>query len=132
NAVPGLTNRLLARVVSAAAVTFDATSRFFGGKAIVTGNPVRPEFLAIEPADPAAAPRAPRVLIFGGSQGAHAINLAMVAAAPHLAKHPGGLAITHQTGERDLELVRRGYADAGVEARVEPFLFEMAREMRSA
>src|SRR4051812_29793482 len=44
NAVPGLTNRLLARVVRAAAVTFDSTREFFGSKAFVSGNPVRPEF----------------------------------------------------------------------------------------
>jgi UDP-N-acetylglucosamine--N-acetylmuramyl-(pentapeptide) pyrophosphoryl-undecaprenol N-acetylglucosamine transferase len=46
NAVPGLTNRLLARVVKAAAVTFDSTQAFFGSKAFLSGNPVRPEFLA--------------------------------------------------------------------------------------
>ena len=74
----------------------------------------------------------PRVLIFGGSQGAHAINVAMVEAAPRLAADPGGVAITHQTGERDLELVRDGYRRAGLEARVEPFLFAMDREMKAA
>jgi UDP-N-acetylglucosamine--N-acetylmuramyl-(pentapeptide) pyrophosphoryl-undecaprenol N-acetylglucosamine transferase len=58
--------------------------------------------------------------------------MAMVEAAPRLAAHPGGLAITHQTGERDLERVRNGYRDAGLEARVEPFLFAMDREMKSA
>jgi UDP-N-acetylglucosamine--N-acetylmuramyl-(pentapeptide) pyrophosphoryl-undecaprenol N-acetylglucosamine transferase len=71
-------------------------------------------------------------LIFGGSQGAHAINVAMVEAAPQLAAHPGGMAITHQTGERDLELVRDGYRRAGLEARVEPFLFAMDREINAA
>ena len=80
----------------------------------------------------ARTPRpAPRVLIFGGSQGAHAINMAMVEAAPRLAA-AGGVAITHQTGERDLELVRRAYRDAGLEARVEPFLYAMDREMKDA
>ena len=58
-------------------------------------------------------PGPPRVLIFGGSQGAHAINVAMVEAAPQLAAHPGGVAITHQTGERDLELVRDGIGGRG-------------------
>jgi UDP-N-acetylglucosamine--N-acetylmuramyl-(pentapeptide) pyrophosphoryl-undecaprenol N-acetylglucosamine transferase len=71
-------------------------------------------------------------LIFGGSQGAHAINMAMVEAAPQLAAYRGGMAITHQTGERDLELVRDGYRRAGLEARVEPFLFTMDREIKSA
>src|SRR3954471_10865865 len=49
NAVPGLTNRLLSRVVSSAAVTFDSTVSFFGGKGFVTGNPVRPEFFDVAP-----------------------------------------------------------------------------------
>ena len=89
-----------------------------------------PSSLSRRSAAPHAGP--PRVLIFGGSQGAHAINVAMVEAAPQLAAHAGGLAITHQTGERDLELVRDGYRRAGLEARVEPFLFAMDREMKAA
>jgi UDP-N-acetylglucosamine--N-acetylmuramyl-(pentapeptide) pyrophosphoryl-undecaprenol N-acetylglucosamine transferase len=129
NAVPGLTNRLLARVVSNAAVTFESTVGFFGGKGFVTGNPVRPEFFDVAP-ERVAGP--PRVLIFGGSQGAHAINVAMVEAAAGLAARNLGLEITHQTGERDLELVRDGYRRAGLAARVEPFLFDMAREMKLA
>ena len=129
NAVPGLTNRLLARVVSSAAVTFESTVGFFGGKGFVTGNPVRPEFFDVAP-ERVAGP--PRVLIFGGSQGAHAINVAMVEAAAGLAARNLGLEITHQTGERDLELVRDGYRRAGLAARVEPFLFDMAREMKLA
>jgi UDP-N-acetylglucosamine--N-acetylmuramyl-(pentapeptide) pyrophosphoryl-undecaprenol N-acetylglucosamine transferase len=132
NAVPGLTNRLLARVVGAAAVTFDSTLSFFGRRGFVAGNPVRPEFFAAEDAalPPERGSRA-RVLIFGGSQGAHAINMAMVEAAPQLAAE-GGVDITHQTGERDVERVRRAYADAGLAARVEPFLFAMDREMKQA
>ena len=129
NAVPGLTNRLLTRVVSSAAVTFESTVGFFGGKGFVTGNPVRPEFFDVAP-ERVDGP--PRVLIFGGSQGAHAINVAMVEAAAGLAARNLGLEITHQTGERDLELVRDGYRRAGLAARVEPFLFDMAREMKLA
>jgi UDP-N-acetylglucosamine--N-acetylmuramyl-(pentapeptide) pyrophosphoryl-undecaprenol N-acetylglucosamine transferase len=133
NAVPGLTNRLLARVVSAAAVTFDSTVSFFGRRAFVAGNPIRQEFLSTTGSDVAGATgeTAPRVLIFGGSQGAHAVNMAMVEAAPRLADR-GGVAITHQTGERDLERVRDGYRQAGLVARIEPFLYEMDREMKNA
>jgi len=132
NALPGLTNRLLARLVSAAAVTYDGSLAFFGRKAFVSGNPVRPEFF--EPGDeaPAAGSGAVRVLVFGGSQGAHAINVAMVEAAPRLAAASPPPAITHQTGERDVELVREGYRRAGLEARVEPFLYGMDREMKAA
>jgi len=132
NAVPGLTNRLLARAVSAAAVTFESTATYFGRRAIVTGNPVRAEFVSDNATRGVRAAGPPRVLIFGGSQGAHAINVAMVEAAPQLAAHPGGMAITHQTGERDLELVRDGYRRAGLAARVEPFLYTMDREIKDA
>jgi len=129
NAAPGLTNRLLARVVRAAAVTFEASVARFGSKAFVAGNPVRPEFF-----QPAAAPPSDRlrVLVFGGSQGAHAINEAMAAAAGELAANLPGVQITHQTGPRDVQLVRDAYQRAGVDARVEPFLFEMHREMHAA
>jgi UDP-N-acetylglucosamine--N-acetylmuramyl-(pentapeptide) pyrophosphoryl-undecaprenol N-acetylglucosamine transferase len=127
NAVPGVTNRLLAPLVRAAAVTWDDTISFFGSKAFAAGNPVRAEFLA--PSSDAREPGPVRVLVFGGSQGAHAINVAMMAAAPRLR---GAVAVTHQTGERDLAAVRDAYASAGLDARVEPFLFAMDREMTAA
>lgn len=138
NAVPGLTNRLLARVVDAAAVTYESTLPYFGGRGFVSGNPVRPEFVApAAESAPAEARRGgpgaeARVLIFGGSQGAHAINVAMVEAAAELAPHAGRLSITHQTGERDLEFVRDGYRRAGLTARVVPFIDEMVLEMTIA
>jgi UDP-N-acetylglucosamine--N-acetylmuramyl-(pentapeptide) pyrophosphoryl-undecaprenol N-acetylglucosamine transferase len=133
NAVPGLTNRLLSSVVSAAAVTYEASLATFGGKAFVAGNPVRPEFFRGEAyGEHSSPPGAARVLVFGGSQGAHAINVAMVEAASRLAAAAPAVAITHQSGERDLEMVRDGYRSAGLEARVEPFLFAMDREMKSA
>jgi UDP-N-acetylglucosamine--N-acetylmuramyl-(pentapeptide) pyrophosphoryl-undecaprenol N-acetylglucosamine transferase len=131
NAVPGLTNRLLARVVRAAALTFEEAVPFFMGKAFVSGNPVRAEFFDKADEGGGLRDRATRVLIVGGSQGAHAINVAMVAAAPKLAAAPS-LVVTHQTGERDVELVRDGYRAVALNARVEPFLFAMDREMKSA
>jgi len=134
NAMPGLTNRSLARFVRAAAVTYEAAVPFFGRKAFVAGNPVRPEFFETQGAydEHGQPPGAARILVFGGSQGAHAINMAMVEAAARLAAAAPRLAITHQTGERDVEMVRDGYRRAGLEARVEPFLFAMDREMKSA
>lgn len=138
NVVPGLTNRLLAPVVDAAAVTYEDSVRFFGSKALVAGNPVRPEFL--EHATPGGhgegdgipSPDPPRVLVFGGSQGSHAINMAMIEAAARLAGGSPRVRLVHQTGDRDLAVVRDGYARAGLQARVEPFLYEMDREMRGA
>jgi UDP-N-acetylglucosamine--N-acetylmuramyl-(pentapeptide) pyrophosphoryl-undecaprenol N-acetylglucosamine transferase len=134
NAVPGLTNRILARFVRAAAVTYDETRSYFRGRAFVTGNPVRAEFFdnAGERA-PAGdgRPRPPRILILGGSQGAHVVNLAVVAAAPELARAFPGLEVVHQTGERDLAAVREGYRSGGVAARAASFLDPVAGEMKA-
>jgi len=141
NAVPGLTNRLLAPWVRAAAVTYEQTLSFFGRRGFVTGNPVRPEFFNAGPSTGAqawpstgaqAGPSARRVLVLGGSQGAHAINVAMVAAAPELVRRAAEVAVVHQTGERDLETVREGYRRAGLQVRAESFLDTVAREMDEA
>ena len=131
NATPGLTNRLLSRLVRCAAVTYEESLATFGAKAFVAGNPVRPEFFAPGSPQPSASGRT-RVLVFGGSQGAHAVNVAMTEAAQPLAAATPGVDVTHQTGERDLAMVREAYAAAGLPARVEPFLYEMDREMRAA
>ena len=147
NAAPGITNRLLAHVVRAAAVNFEAALAYFPRTGFVAGNPVRPEFFpaqneeandsSSEPFDSRdAASGVPlaqgRVLVFGGSQGAHAINVAMVEAAAGLAASGIRLAITHQTGERDLDLVRAAYERAGLAARVEAFIFQIDGEMKAA
>jgi UDP-N-acetylglucosamine--N-acetylmuramyl-(pentapeptide) pyrophosphoryl-undecaprenol N-acetylglucosamine transferase len=135
NAVPGLTNRLLAPFVRAAAVTYEQTAKFFGAKAFVSGNPVRPEVLAAgsSPESDGDDDRSiTRVLVFGGSQGAHAINVAMVEAAPELASRGPRLRLTHQTGERDVEMVRDAYRRSGLQAEVEPFLFDMGRRLGQA
>src|SRR4051812_16837713 len=137
NAVPGLTNRLLAPFVRAAAVTYDSTRSFFGEKAVVSGNPVRPEFFTIAgpsatEADANDGSAVVRVLVFGGSQGAHAVNVAMVEAAAQLAAHRPHLRLTHQTGERDVEMVRAGYRAAGIQAGVEPFFYDMGRQLGDA
>src|SRR5688572_33398711 len=83
NAVPGFTNRRLARFVNAAAVSFEAALPYFGGKGVVIGNPVRREFFEApaKERDPANF----SLLVFGGSQGARAVNEAVTAALPHLA-----------------------------------------------
>lgn len=133
NAVPGLTNRWLAPFVRAAAVTYDGTLTYFRGRGFVAGNPVRPEFLRPQgAAGTRDVPRSPRVLILGGSQGAHAVNMAMVATAPELVRRCPGLEIVHQTGTRDLEMVRDAYRRAGIQARAESFITDVAHEMTQA
>lgn len=135
NAVPGLTNRLLARLVRRAAVTYEASLKYFGEKAFVSGNPVRQEFLEVEH-DPSRdaginASRV-RVLVFGGSQGAHAINMAMVEAAPRLAAAAETVELVCQTGARDFDVVREAFERHGVQGRVERFIDAMDREMKAA
>ena len=131
NAVPGMTNRLLAPFVVSAAVSHDVALPRFRGKGFVSGNPVRAGFF--EPAPPATAPRAEvHLLVLGGSQGAHAINVAMMAAAPLLVAASVPVVVTHQTGELDRDAVQRVYARVGLRARVEPFLEQMADAMRDA
>lgn len=114
NALPGWTNRRLARFVDKAAVSFDAALPYFGRKGVVTGNPVRREFFEIPQRDRSASSKQKFwILIFGGSQGARAINEAMIAALPLLEELRNDLRITHQTGEADFEKVRAAYVDAG-------------------
>ena len=132
NARPGLTNRLLGRVVRAAAVTYVSTQAAFGAKAFVSGNPVRPEFLAPPEPERPAGTDGVRVLVFGGSQGAHAINVAMIDAAGELAAQGSALRLVHQTGMRDLDAVRTAYAAAGLHADVAAFYDDMARRIREA
>ena len=128
NALPGFTNRRLARFVDKAAVTFETALPFFRGKGVMTGNPVRREFFDIPPKKRDASRFS--LLVFGGSQGARAINEAMVEALPHLESKRANLRITHQTGEADFEKVSRGYADAGwsEQAEVKRYIDDMVAE----
>src|SRR5215212_6121721 len=117
NALPGWTNRVLARFVDRAAVSFEQALPYFRGKAKVTGNPVRREFFAIPPKR--REPGRFSLLVFGGSQGARAINEAMVAALPRLKEVPAMMLIKHQTGAADFEKVKAAYVAAGWEQRAD-------------
>jgi len=111
NALPGWTNRVLARFVYKAAVSFQESLPYFRGKGVVTGNPVRREFFEIPSHERDS--RVLSLLVFGGSQGAHAINQAMIDALPELDSIREGLRIIHQTGEKDFEITAAAYAGAG-------------------
>jgi UDP-N-acetylglucosamine--N-acetylmuramyl-(pentapeptide) pyrophosphoryl-undecaprenol N-acetylglucosamine transferase len=111
NAVPGFTNRRLARFVDAAAVSFEAAMTYFPGKAVFTGNPVRRAFFEIKPK--VRDPKTVSLLLFGGSQGSRALNEAMIAALPYLAAQRERLQVTHQTGPADFARVRDAYAANG-------------------
>jgi UDP-N-acetylglucosamine--N-acetylmuramyl-(pentapeptide) pyrophosphoryl-undecaprenol N-acetylglucosamine transferase len=122
NLVPGFANRMITRFVSAAAVHFEQTAQYFRNP-VVTGVPVRPAFFQI-PRKP-YVPATPTLLVFGGSQGARAINQAMVRAVPELMKRLPGLKVVHQTGERDYDQVYGAYAQAGIPAEVHKFIDDM-------
>lgn len=129
NAVPGLTNRILAHVAARIACGFDHTASLFGRKAVATGVPVRKEFFA--------APRKERrqpftLLITGGSQGSLAINRAVVDSLDALAARKYQLFIVHQTGERDYNAIRVAYARREYQAEVIPFIENMAERFAQA
>lgn len=128
NALPGFTNRRLAPFVTKAALTFDEALPYFGKKGIVTGNPVRKEFFEIAPKE---RTEKFHILIFGGSQGARAINNAMTDALDKLPKER--IEVTHQTGEADFEKIKELYARADWEtADVRPYISDMMTEFSKA
>ena len=120
NVVPGFANRIVAKFVSGAAVHFEETAKYFR-HAEVTGVPVRQAFFEIPPKRSGT----PTVLIFGGSQGAHAINEAMIRCLPVLQKEAPGIHIIHQTGERDYNDALAGYKSLGESAEVFKFIEDM-------
>jgi len=130
NAIPGAANRNLGRMAARVCVGFAEAACFFpSGRAIHTGNPVRPEVLA--------APPAPRraglgLLIFGGSQGAHHLNEAGVAALEVLGPAARSLRVRHQTGPADQARIAEAYRRLGVDARVDAFVDDMGAAYREA
>ncbi len=125
NLRPGLTNRILARLAQRVFVAFEKTP-FSGNpkKIIWTGNPVRKELLELAAA---ANPDETRLclLIMGGSQGAHVINVAMMEAIKEL--DGSNIKIVHQTGTAELAMVQRKYAQTSIDATVRAFIHDMGR-----
>ncbi len=131
NAVPGMTNRWIGRWVSAAAVNFEQTARYFRN-AEVTGVPVRPEIFALVPRPVGAAPR---LLVTAGSNGARIFNETMPKIAVELLAAVPGLTIVHQAGARQVEATQAAYAASGADVarwRVAAFLEDMPAEYGAA
>lgn len=120
NVVPGFANRVVARFVSGAAVHFQETAKYFRN-AQVTGVPVRQAFFEITPKRGGV----PTLLVFGGSQGAHAINQAMFRCLPVLRQEAPAIHIIHQTGERDYNDALAAYSSMGESAQVSKFIEDM-------
>ena len=122
NFVPGFANRLVAPLVSGAAVHFAETGRYFR-RCEVTGVPVREAFFQI-----ANNPRVntePTLLVFGGSQGAHAINQVVMDSVADLRTRVPGIHIVHQTGERDYNDAQAAYANLGGSVEAHRFIDDM-------
>ncbi len=131
NAVPGLANRLVGKWVSAAAVNFEETRRYFRN-ARVTGIPVRREFFEIERRPVGAGAQ---LLVFGGSQGARVFNAVMPRIAVGLLEQFPGLTILHQAGAKMAAETEAAYAQSGADARrwtVAPYLDDMPRRFTEA
>jgi UDP-N-acetylglucosamine--N-acetylmuramyl-(pentapeptide) pyrophosphoryl-undecaprenol N-acetylglucosamine transferase len=129
NAAAGFSNRLLAMFVTRMATGYRSVAESWGARARFTGCPVRPEFFALPPRRPAPPYR---ILITGGSQGAHVINRAVVGALDLFAAQNLPLSLVHQTGERDYNEVRSAYESAGVPAEVAPFFTGMSEKFAQA
>jgi len=122
NFVPGFANRLVAPLVSGAAVHFAETGRYFR-RCEVTGVPVREAFFQIADVNPANAK--PTLLVFGGSQGAQAINQVVIDSVAELRRRVSGIHIVHQTGERDYNDAQAAYASLGNCVEVYRFIDDM-------
>jgi UDP-N-acetylglucosamine--N-acetylmuramyl-(pentapeptide) pyrophosphoryl-undecaprenol N-acetylglucosamine transferase len=128
NTRPGLSNRMLWRFARQVCVGFDETAPFFGAKAMVTGNAVRfaGEPVPLRPHDPL------QILVLGGSSGAHRLNEGILSALKNSRESVIKMTLSHQTGEADVGLVKAGYAALGCQARVAPFIDDMASALAAA
>jgi UDP-N-acetylglucosamine--N-acetylmuramyl-(pentapeptide) pyrophosphoryl-undecaprenol N-acetylglucosamine transferase len=132
NALPGFTNRSLGHFVKAAFTAFPEAERFFAKKKVhMLGNPIR-RTLMENYMRPSTPHEKPKLLVFGGSQGAHALNMRVVEALPHLADLREKIEITHQTGAKDREQVEKGYQAVGFKPDVRDFITDMSSAYATA
>jgi len=128
NVMPGMTNRILKWFSHRIFVSFEESKKYFPRtKTLLTGNPIRKEFLAALTEDKARGEKKDRftLLIFGGSAGAHRINRAMIEALGDLQGMKSSLKIIHQTGKEDFSFVSREYREKGFDALVKPFFEDL-------
>ncbi len=132
NAYPGLTNRLLSRIVDRVFLSFEESRKAFpGGACELTGNPVREAVLGVLPLE--NRPTRPlQVLVVGGSQGARAVNTAVAEALQRLEHRGTKLEVVHQTGDSDYGRVLQLYTERGLRGVVTPFIEDMAGAYEAA
>ena len=135
NSVPGITNRILSRLVRVVMVAFDEARRFFpAGNVETVGNPVRSKLVTTLTAGGADANAGPRIFVVGGSQGARAVNDLVMTAVEVLANSGSLPALVHQTGPSDESRCNERYRVLGLADRIEvrPFIDDMAAEYHRA
>ena len=138
NILPGMTNRMLFRFAHRIYVSFNGTKAGASmDKISFTGNPVRKEILKCEkkqnhaPVSDVGAGKVFSVLVIGGSQGAHSINMAILEAMEHI-ENKDRFFIVHQTGIQDETRVKGTYADYAISGEVQPFFNDMDRRYKDA
>lgn len=132
NALPGLTNRALGKFVDRVYISFEESRRFFpGGRTILSGNPVRRDIITKLEDRRGRAERF-SILVFGGSQGATAINAAFLDAAEFLTDIWSNLKVVHQTGQDGFETVAAGYKRKNLKVEARQFIEAMGEAYNSA
>jgi UDP-N-acetylglucosamine--N-acetylmuramyl-(pentapeptide) pyrophosphoryl-undecaprenol N-acetylglucosamine transferase len=134
NAHPGLANKAVGPFVQRVFLAFaSAVDSFDANKVRVVGTPIRREFFTQSGSSSAAKPAdRQHVLVFGGSQGAKAVNSAAIEGLPELLRRRSRTTVTHQTGEMDYVRVKEAYDRAGVSVNVVPFLYDMPAAINAA
>jgi UDP-N-acetylglucosamine--N-acetylmuramyl-(pentapeptide) pyrophosphoryl-undecaprenol N-acetylglucosamine transferase len=137
NALPGLTNRILGRFARACFIAFDeARAGFPPARTYLLGNPIRRAFLDNYLHSKEPSGQRLSILVTGGSQGAHVLNLRVAEALEQLAPVLGPkLRVVHQTGEKDLPEIARRYqalGGSGVDAQATAFIDDMAKAYAQA
>jgi UDP-N-acetylglucosamine--N-acetylmuramyl-(pentapeptide) pyrophosphoryl-undecaprenol N-acetylglucosamine transferase len=135
NSIPGITNRMLSKYASFAAIAYEKAKPYLKCRCEMTGVPLRARFY--KNAEDTRSNREMKndlktVLIIGGSQGAHGINEAMIKAAGTLKNMKDKIKIVHQTGEKDYSNVESAYKAAGLNAEVYDFIFDIQNYIRTA
>ena len=136
NAIPGLTNRVAGKLVHRIYTSFNgAEAHFPAGRVRCLGNPIRAairEALGGVQRGETREGHPPRILVFGGSQGARFLNQNVPALLSRLTDLHGKLDIIHQTGVREEEETRERYRELEVDADVRPYLHNMAEQYAAA
>ncbi len=133
NVFPGMANKWLGKIADKVAVSYKESKKFFEEKKVeVTGNMIHEELCKPRDVFPSPVRQPFGILVLGGSQGAHSINMAMIDALNLLSDCKDRLHITHQTGDADYEIVKKHYADKGFSANVMPFITDMPVRYRLA